>query len=70
MIPLEYENLKTWIRINNRIQCNMQKEMRKGDVWLSGYLAGGRDVLRHLSKQWAHDIIARRKYETNSGRRG
>ena len=67
MIPLEYENLKTWIRIHNRILVNMGRRTPDPEIWNKGYIAGARYMVKMLSQQWAHDIIARRKHEANRG---
>ena len=61
MIPLEYENLKTWIRIQNLILVKEDKDTPPSELIHKSYINGARFVVKLLSKQWAHDIIARRR---------
>ena len=60
MIPIEYQNMHLWLRINIRIIANALKTTRPGDLWNRAFLHGARHILVQLSKQWAHDVRVRR----------
>jgi len=68
MIPKEYQHLHMWIRMNNRILVEMQRNTSPGAVWNSGYIHGARYLLKQLARQWAYDVRARRKHEEKASR--
>lgn len=56
-IPLEAENLRQFIRLNNRAIVMLQREF---NGLSREYLWGARFVIKLLARQWAADVKARR----------
>ena len=68
MIPLEYQNMQTWIRLNNRILAEEDKKEPGGMVSHKSYINGARFVMKLLARQWAFDVKARRKLDETISR--
>jgi len=62
MIPLEYVNLKWFIRTENKVVVDLLKRT-KMDSACQNYYAGARYMLKQIAKRYAQDIIARRRYD-------
>lgn len=57
-VPLDMENLRQFILLNNRAIVALQRDPYSGCT--KEYLWGARFVIKLLARQWAYDIKARR----------
>ena len=62
MIPLEYENLKWFIRTENKAILQAKRDTKQDEL-AQHFYDGARYMLKQLAKRYARDIMIRRKYE-------